>query len=129
MIKFSLLLYALALVESGNDNFRVGDGGRAIGKYQIHNAVVDDVNRIYETNFTYADRLNENKQKQLVILYLSHYCRIYTERTGNDADYMIAAKIWNAGPSYVLEHKNRHSVECYATRVNNLIKERKNSGK
>lgn len=67
------LLDAIREVESNGNVCAVGDGGNAVGAYQIHKIYVDDVNRIAGTNYTYDDRLDERKSREMVKIYLTHY--------------------------------------------------------
>lgn len=73
---FNQLLDAIAIVESNNNPSAVGDNGRAVGAYQIHEIYVDDVNRILgKPYFSYADRWDAEKSRQMVYIYLNHYGR------------------------------------------------------
>ena len=58
-------LAALIMVESGGDPKEVGDNGKAVGVLQIHTIVIDDVNRIYGTDFRYEDRLDPVMSEKL----------------------------------------------------------------
>jgi hypothetical protein len=52
------LILALAMVESSFNPSAVGDNGDAVGLLQIHECVIQDVNRVYGTSYTLDDRLN-----------------------------------------------------------------------
>ncbi len=71
-------LNALAMVESsGRDNVKPGDGGRALGRYQIHDIYRREANRIVGRNkFISTDRHAPEKAEQMVatvLKYWSHY--------------------------------------------------------
>lgn len=91
---------AIATVESNNNDQAVGDKGRAVGRYQIWKIVVDDVNRIIgKKHFTYEDRKDPIKAKQMCAIYIAHYSRVYERKTGKKATAEIKARIWNGGPN------------------------------
>lgn len=89
---------ATSFVESHNDDFAVGDHGNAVGRYQLHNIYVDDVNRIAGTTYTYEDRFNPIKSKEMVTIYLNHYGKRYTRLTGLPVTDEVKARIHNGGP-------------------------------
>ena len=86
-----LLLDSIALVESDNQSAAVGDGGAAVGMYQLHPLYVKDVNRILgKERFTLKDRLSPVKSRLMVTIYLRHYGRGHT--------LLEMARIHNGGP-------------------------------
>lgn len=84
------LLDALQTVESNGNANAIGDGGKAVGAYQIHPGVISDVNRICGTAYTLQDRLDPAKSRQIARLYLSHYCKTDSDEAN--------ARTWNGGP-------------------------------
>lgn len=98
------LFSAMRMVESSNRALAVGDQGAAVGIYQIHSGYVRDVNRIYGTRFTYADRWDPIKAHCIVRLYLDYYGRVYTKTTGKPATCEVLARIHNGGPSGWKKH-------------------------
>ncbi len=91
------IILALIAVESNGDRQAVGDDGRAVGVLQCHKVVVDDVNRIAGTAFTYDDRLDYNKSVEICGIYLTHY--VTKERLGHTPTEEDYARCWNGGPS------------------------------
>lgn len=86
-----ILWHAICAVESGCKADAIGDGGNAVGIAQIWPICVDDVNRICGTpRFTYADRLDPEKSRQMFWLYVKHY---YPKGTWEQW-----ARCWNGGP-------------------------------
>ncbi len=85
------LISALIVVESGGSADAIGDGGAALGCLQIHEAVIDDVNNIYGTDFIHADALLPDRARMICTLYLLHYA-------GPSATPERCARIWNGGP-------------------------------
>lgn len=88
---------ALITHESNGDNNAVGDNGKAVGCLQIWKEVVDDVNRFSSRKFTYADRKNRAKSRQICRLYLTHYAT--KARLGHIPTNEDYARIWNGGPN------------------------------
>lgn len=89
---------AIAYVESRGIDCSVGDNGKAVGRYQLHKVYVDDVNRIADAQYTYADRTNPIKSLEMVKIYIGHYSDVYTMETGLPATDEIKARIHNGGP-------------------------------
>lgn len=74
---FEQLLDAIEWVESKGDANAVGDNGNAIGAYQLHKIYVDDVNdrlrKIPDNKYSYADRFDKIKSREIVTRYLRYY--------------------------------------------------------
>ena len=94
-----ILLPALIQVESSGNNLAIGDNGKAHGCLQIHKILVRDVNSIYKTKFTYNDRFNRTKSLAMAHLYLLHYAKQYSKKTGKVPNIEVLARIWNGGPN------------------------------
>ena len=75
---------------SGRLNPPDGDSGEAAGPLQIHKCVIDDVNRRYGMDFSYADRRDLDKSKQIAKLYVTMWLEFHKQE--------IAARIFNGGP-------------------------------
>ena len=93
------LLDAIKYVESKNNSKAVGDKGRAFGCYQIHKVYIDDVNRIYKTNYKHSDAFNEKLAREIAKKYLTFYGKEYFKETGKEPTNEIFARIHNGGPS------------------------------
>jgi len=93
------LLKAIATVESNNNDSAVGDCGKAIGRYQIWESYVSDVNRFAKTTFTWEDAKDPKKAKVIVTLYLNHYGKRYTKLTGKPVTPKVLSRIHNGGPN------------------------------
>lgn len=74
------LLDAIEWVESkGNEN-AIGDNGNAVGSFQIWKIYVDDCNRILsEQRYTYSDRQNKKRSREMVRIYLTYYGGTFEE--------------------------------------------------
>lgn len=91
----ALLFSAIVAVESGGDVNAVGDGGKAVGPAQIWAVTVQDVNRIYGTRYTLADRRHLDRSAEIFRLYTDHYGKRY----GYPITDETRARIWNGGPN------------------------------
>lgn len=93
-INWDLLIRAIAAIETGSTGPIPGDGGRAIGPLQVHQCVVDDVNRMTGTSFTLL-HMEQMIYAEFVFL---HYLRYYAERLPHEPTIEDLARIWNGGP-------------------------------
>ena len=82
---------AICQVESGGNSSAIGDNRKAVGIAQIWEVTVDDVNRIAGTAYTYSDRLDAEKSRQMFVIYTRYYC-------GKSYTPARAARVWNGGP-------------------------------
>jgi hypothetical protein len=103
----SELLDAIEFVESRYNPNAVGDNGVSVGSFQITKAYVDDVNRLYHRQYTYNDRYDRRKSRNMTILYLSYYGNLYEKRTGNRATYEVLCRIHNGGPTGMYKLKTK----------------------
>lgn len=100
-----LLLIAIMAVETGGcQNPLEAEGDywngqyNSIGCMQIQKCVIEDVNRVYKTNFIPEDRLKQGASFRIARLYLEYWGKHYEKKTGNKATNEILARIWNGGP-------------------------------
>lgn len=95
----STLLLAISLVETGgehNPSTAIGDNGFAHGRYQIHECVVKDVNRIYIVDFSFPDDCyDDERAHRIALLYLTYWTSKLPENLRTEEN---AARIWNGGP-------------------------------
>jgi len=97
------LIDALIQVESGGKADAVGDNGKALGILQIHDAVIQDVNRVSTYRFVHADALNPSAAKQICANYLRYWGKQCEKSLGRPANYEELARIWNGGPNGYLK--------------------------
>lgn len=115
MLNLIVLIQCLIMIESGGNPDAIGDNGKAIGILQIHQCVVDDVNRIYKTDYSWPDDcFDESKSREICEKYITFWMNHRGLVSAKDA-----ARIWNGGP---VGHR-LESTEDYGTRVYNLYKE------
>lgn len=96
-ITLGALADAICAVESGGRSDVIGDSGLAVGAFQIHPIMVDDVNRILgRREFTLYDRWSKERSRQTFLVFATHYGR------GKSAEWI--ARAWNGSPRW--EHKS-----------------------
>ena len=103
------LLDAIATVESRNSPMAQGDGGTALGPYQIHRAYWADATRLLGVDWSYKDAQDPVKARQAVRAYLLHY--------GRGCSMMAMARVHNGGPN---GHKKPATLE-YARRIAEVL--------
>ena len=87
-----ILIATLIMVESGGNDFAVGDEGDAIGCLQIHKGVIADVNRVYGLTYRWPESAYSRENSVCICrLYLKHYA------PAGATDEQLA-RIWNGGP-------------------------------
>ena len=91
------LILALAMVESSFNPSAVGDNGDAVGLLQIHECVIQDVNRVYGTSYTLDARLDPQASVAICTRYIAHWGQHYTRVTGQPLTQEVCAKIWKGG--------------------------------
>jgi len=84
------LLDAIARIESHCDPHAVGDGGRALGVYQIHRAYWEDGTEFLGVNWPHRDAADPQKARRVVKAYLLRY--------GQGKSLLDMARIHNGGP-------------------------------
>jgi hypothetical protein len=89
------ILDAIRQVETGgckDPANAVGDGGRAIGPFQIHQSYWQDAIE-YDPSIggVYADCKSEEYARRVVLAYMSRYCKVWTDAN--------VARIHNGGPA------------------------------
>ena len=82
------LILAIIMIESGGNDLAIGDNGKAFGCMQIHQCVIDDVNRIKRTSYTIQDAYNREKSIEIFKIYTDHYAFNFESK----------ARVWNGGP-------------------------------
>lgn len=88
-------LDAICMVESsGGRDTRDGDGGRAIGPYQIHRAYWADGTRFLKVSWPYSDARDPVKARRVVRAYVTQYQRA----GGYPPTPEVWARLHNGGP-------------------------------
>ena len=84
-------------VESNNKTTAIGDNGEAFGIVQIHKICVDDVNRIYNTDYKHQDVFNEACAIEIFNLYLIEGIRLYVLKYKREPTEQDIVRFWNGG--------------------------------
>lgn len=84
-------------VETNNRELAVGDNGKAYGVVQIHKVCVDDVNRIFKTQYTHQDSFDEACAREIFTLYLCAGYMMYQARHGVPPTEDQLVRMWNGG--------------------------------
>ncbi len=115
VIEQAIELIYLAETDQGQ-NIQVGDNGEAVGPFQIHKILVDDVNQILgEQKFAYEDRNALDKSREMARIYLYHYgLRVY-EKWGIWYIWWLC-QIWNGGPLGYEKHSTLAYVQSLQTK-------------
>lgn len=92
------LLYAIRIVESGDDPTAIGDGGKAIGVYQIWEVYWKDAVEFDPTiGGSYRDCYDPVYADRVVRAYLRRYAT--ESRLGRSPTPMDVCRIHNGGPN------------------------------
>lgn len=91
---FPAVAKAILWQESRGDPNAVGDGGRAIGAYQIHRDYWSDGTRFLGVTWPYSDARDPVKALAVVRAYTEHYVRA----AGIEWTAQNIARIHNGGP-------------------------------
>ena len=116
---------AIKEVESGGDCKAIGDNGKAVGAYQIHETYVKDANRISGKSYTLEDRYDEKKSLEIVKIVTTYYGNYYKKKTGKEVTPEIIARIHNGGAS----GWNKSSTISYWNKVKSKLIERNTNTK
>jgi len=93
------LILAIIQVESGGNMMAVGDNGKAYGCMQIHAIYVEDVNRIWGTNFKHDDAFDKVAAMEMFLIYTGHYAVKMEDKLDRKATFEDLARIHNGGPN------------------------------
>jgi hypothetical protein len=90
----------LAVLETGGErdpDQAIGDGGKAVGRYQIHPIMVREANRILGKEvFTLEDRTDRYASERIARTYLAYWL---PRRFGDDVQPQHMAMLWKGGPN------------------------------
>ena len=120
-----ILIQALIMTETGGDDSAIGDKGLAYGALQVHQGVIDDVNRIYGMKLTHKDMFNRHNAIFVCFAYLRYWTLQYYKKTKKMPTYEVLARIWNGGPEGY-KHKDTDEywaeVETFLTQKKKMLK-------
>jgi len=91
------LLFVIAMVESGGNPTPPDGKLGEVGMYQILDVYVQDVNRIYNTNYTKEQCRDRRIAEEVVVKYLRYWSHRYELNTGQMADAEDYFRLHNGG--------------------------------
>jgi hypothetical protein len=95
--KLKSISEVLKEVESNNNPEAIGDGGKAFGVLQIHEACILDVNKHFGTNYTHEDAKKPEIAEDIFVKYLSLGIKLYKKRCGTNPNEYDLVRMWNGG--------------------------------
>ena len=109
-------LAAIRMVESGNDPSAVGDGGRAIGCYQVWESYWKDAVEFSGLGGNYRDCFKRDYADRVVREYMKRYCT--EKRLGRKPTWEDIARMHNGGPRAVwATGKKKENLDRYVAKV------------
>lgn len=93
-------------VETNNNPDAIGDGGKAFGVLQIHEACILDVNRFYGTEYTHEDAKDPDIAEDIFIKYIQVGIKLYKQRCGYAPSDREIVRMWNGGIYRGYEYKS-----------------------
>ena len=115
MTKIMTLILAIIQVESGGNDFAIGDDGKAYGCLQIHEKYVKDVCYASGIPYGHKEAFDRNTAIDMFTIYMSLYAtrnRIGREPTAEDM-----ARIHNGGP----DGWKKDSTKAYWKKVKAIL--------
>ena len=109
-------LYAMRIVESNNNPDAVGDGGKAIGMYQIHkNYWLDGLRFTPSIGGEYEDCFDPEYAEKIVRSNLGGYCT--KRRLGREPTVFDFLRMHNGGPkAHKATGKKRKNLDVYSAK-------------
>ena len=90
---------AIGQIESKNTDSAIGDGGRAIGRYQIHDICVKASGLKDLLNYQHKDMADSVKAEHVFWAVMGINCHTYAMKHGKYPTYDELARMWNGGPN------------------------------
>ena len=94
---YMTLILALIMVESGGNDFEIGDDGKAYGCLQMHAAYVQDAAEYAGKDWVHEDALQRGVAIQIFEAYMDRYAT--PDRLGREPTAEDIARIHNGGPN------------------------------
>lgn len=90
---FEQFTQILGKLESNNNDFALGDKGKALGRYQIWRVCYLDAKEYDKSiTFSYESLTNKVNSDKVVKAYISRYCK--------ENNFESWARLWNGGPNW-----------------------------
>jgi hypothetical protein len=85
-------------VETNYNPDLIGDSGKSFGILQIQQGAIDDVNRVYGTDYIHQDAFDINCAEEIFELYIKLWTSKLEKRQNRAATEEDIVRIWNGGP-------------------------------
>jgi len=112
---YMTLILALIMVESGGNDFEIGDDGKAYGCLQMHAAYVQDAAEYAGKDWVHEDAFQRVVAIQIFMAYMARYAT--EERLGREPTLEDIARIHNGG----LNGYKKKSTEKYWQKVKSML--------
>lgn len=100
-------VYTIGLIESGNVDTAIGDGGKSISRYQIQRAAFIDAKQYDKSiKFSYQSLTNQAHARKVMTAYLNRYAK----KAIKERDFEALARCWNSGPNWA---RKKHLTDGY----------------
>lgn len=96
-MEYLTLILAIIAVESGGNDFAIGDNGMAYGCLQIHACYAQDAAEYANQPWTHRDAFDREVAIQIFTAYMSRYAT--AKRLGEPVTAEHIARIHNGGPN------------------------------
>ena len=90
---------AIGQIESKNIDSLIGDYGRAIGRYQIHDICVTGSGLKDLLNYQHKDMEDSVKAEHVFWAAMGVHCYTYAQKHRKYPTYEELARMWNGGPN------------------------------
>jgi hypothetical protein len=90
---------AIGQIESKNTDSAIGDGGRAFGRYQIHDVCVTGSGLKDLLNYQHKNMFDSVKAERVFWAVMGINCHVYAQKYGKYPNYGELARMWNGGPN------------------------------
>lgn len=98
-------LQAISFIESSHNASAIGDGGKALGLYQLHSGVIKDFNRKHKTRYTHQDALDKTISERITNWYLHSELPRLLRHFKKEVSLENVLSAWNMGIGKVVKGK------------------------
>ena len=113
------VLGALKALESGGRKKTIGDNGKAYGVLQIHRGAVEDVNRVFQKQYTHEQMFDTDKAEEVFYYYTLIGIEQIRLKECREADEQDIVRNWNGG---AYSGWKRKSTEKYFKKYLQILK-------
>lgn len=113
-------LCIVAKIESSGRPDAVGDGGKALGLYQLHPLAVKDANRVLKGSYSHQDALRPHIAEKLADAYLNRVIPAYLKHFKKPVTKENVLWAYNAGIGSVVKGKMPQITEAYLAKYRAL---------